>query len=285
MKAETPDEARALVQKYKENNFEQIKIYASLKPELVKVVTEEAHRLGMTVTGHVPGGMNIFTAIENGFDQINHVGFTYRATLPRDFKPTPGQQPPIEPESETARENLRFLRERGTVIEPTLARTELNLNIHGKPFSAFEPSVAKLPFEFANLINSMGVLPELEARAKAAYQLTLRMTNALHEAGIPLIVGTDLAIPGHTQHREMELMVKAGISPLEAVKAATIVPAKALNLDKELGTIETGKRADFVLVDGNPLEQISEIRKVRFTAKDGRIYEPAPLWRSVGFTL
>jgi imidazolonepropionase-like amidohydrolase len=88
MRVETPEEARALVQKYKQNGFEQIKIYQSLKPELVKVVTDEAHKLGMTVTGHVPSKMNIYGAVENGFDQINHVNFANRAMLPKDFKPT-----------------------------------------------------------------------------------------------------------------------------------------------------------------------------------------------------
>jgi imidazolonepropionase-like amidohydrolase len=112
----------------------------------------------------------------------------------------------------------------------------------------------------------------------------LRVTKALHEAGIPLIVGTDLAVPGHTEFREMELFVKAGISPLETIKAATIVPARVFNLDKNLGNIEEGKLADIILVDGNPLENISEIRKVKFVVKDGRMYDTAVLWKSVGFS-
>lgn len=283
MRAATPEEARALVQKYKQNGFEQIKIYQSLKPELVKVVTDEAHRLGMTVTGHVPSKMNIYGAVENGFDQINHVNYATRAMLPKEFKPTPGQPTKIEPESEAAQAGLKFLKENKTVIEPTLARTELNLNVRGKSYAEKEPGLLNAPYEFASLINSMGVPAEIEARAKSSFDLSLRVTKALHEAGIPLIVGTDLAIPGHTEFREMELFVKAGISPLEAIKAATIVPAQVFNLDKNLGTIEEGKFADLILVDGNPLENISDIRKVRFVVKDGRMFDTAALWRIIGF--
>lgn len=283
MRAETPDEARALVQKYKQNGFEQIKIYQSLKPELVKVVTDEAHRVGMTVTGHVPAKMNIYAAVENGFDQINHINFATRAMLPKDFKPTPGQPTKIEPESEAARAGLKFLKDNKTVIEPTLARTELNLNVRGKSFAEKEPGLLKAPVEFSSLISSMGVSQEIEARARASFDLSLRVTKALHEAGVPLLVGTDLVVPGHTQFRELELFVKAGISPLDAIKAATIVPARVFEMDKQLGTIEAGKIADLIIIEGNPLENISEIRKVKFVAKDGRLYETAPLWQSVGF--
>jgi imidazolonepropionase-like amidohydrolase len=283
MRADTPDEARALVQKYKQNRFEQIKIYQSLKPDLVKVVTEEAHKNGMTVTGHVPSKMNIYGAVENGFDQINHVNFTFRAMLPKDFKPQPGQQPKIEPESEAARGGLNFLKEHKTVVEPTLARSELNLNIRGKSFLEKEPGLSKTPFEFSSLIDSMGVSPEIQERAKAAFALSLRVTKALHEAGIPIVVGTDLVVPGHTQYRELELLVQAGLSPLDAIKAATIVPARALKLDAEVGTIEAGKRADLILVDGNPLESISRVRNTKFVVIGGRMYDCAALWQSVGF--
>jgi imidazolonepropionase-like amidohydrolase len=283
MRAETPDEALALVQKYKQSGFEQIKIYQSLKPELVKIVTDEAHRQGMTVTGHVPSKMNIYSAVENGFDQINHVNFAARAMLPKDFKPTPGQPAKIDPQSAAAREGLKFLKDNKTVVEPTLARSELNLKVRGASFAENEPGMTKTPFEFRALIDSMGVAPEIEARAKSSFDLSLKITKALHEAGVPLIVGTDLVVPGHSQFRELELLVKAGISPIDAIKAATIVPAQIFNLDKDLGTIEEGKIADLILVDGNPLENIGEIRKIRFVVKDGRAYETARLWQSVGF--
>ena len=90
-------------------------------------------------------------------------------------------------------------------------------------------------------------------------------------------------MPGHSLHREIELYVKAGFTPMEAIQAATIVPARVMKMDKEVGTIEAGKRADLILLDGNPLESISNIRNVRQVVTGGRIYDTAKLWQSVGF--
>jgi len=91
-------------------------------------------------------------------------------------------------------------------------------------------------------------------------------------------------VPGYSLHREIELYVQAGFTPMEAIQAATIVPARAMGLEKESGTLQPGMRADILVVNGNPLERISDTRNVRFVIADGRYFEPAPLWKSVGFT-
>ena len=77
--------------------------------------------------------------------------------------------------------------------------------------------------------------------------------------------------------------MKAGLTPLEAIQAATIVPARVMKVDGEVGAIEVGKRADLIVVDGNPLENISNIRKVRFVVTQGRLFDCAKLWQTVGF--
>ncbi len=285
MKADTPEEARKIVNQYKRAGFEQIKIYQSLKPELIKVVADEAHKLGMTVTGHIPTGVNIYDAIENGFDQVNHLGFVYQAMLPRSFKPIAGQRPVIDPEAEAAKEGLKFLRDHQTVVEPTSARGEVGSRFRNEPFSTVEPGMTKLPFELAAIIDSMGIQPNpaLEDRIKQRNILANRVLLTLHKNGIPIIVGTDLVVPGHSEFREIELLVNAGLTPMQAIQAATIVPARVMKLDKELGTIEAGKTADLIIIDGNPLRSISEIRQVRFVMTKGRMYDSAELWRSVGF--
>jgi imidazolonepropionase-like amidohydrolase len=111
----------------------------------------------------------------------------------------------------------------------------------------------------------------------------LKITGALHRAGVPVVAGTDVGVPGHTLHRELELYVKAGFTPLEAIQAATIVPARAMKLDGEVGTIEAGKRADLIVLDANPLDNISNIRQTRFVITQGRLFDCARLWTSVGF--
>jgi len=88
---------------------------------------------------------------------------------------------------------------------------------------------------------------------------------------------------GYGLDREIELYVKAGMTPLEAIQSATIVPARAMKMDREVGTIEVGKRADLILIDGNPLENISDIRKVSSVVANGRRFDSKKLWKAAGF--
>ncbi|HYG79640.1 MAG TPA: amidohydrolase family protein, partial [Pyrinomonadaceae bacterium] len=250
----------------------------------VPVVAAEAHRLGMTVTGHVPTGMNAIEAVEAGMDQINHVGFLLRVMRGRNWKPQQGvAPPPLDLESKEAREAINFFRERGTVVDPTMARGELNTHSLETPFAEYEPGMAKTPESLASILNNTGLAPDIARRAAASMELGAKLTVALHRAGVPIVAGTDLVVPGHTTYRELELYVRAGMTPMEAIQSATIVPARAMRLDKELGTVEAGKVADLIILDRNPLENIGNLRSVRFVITRGRLYESAPFWRAADF--
>ena len=108
--------------------------------------------------------------------------------------------------------------------------------------------------------------------------------RTLHAAGIPIVAGTDQAIPGYSLHRELERYVEAGFTAREAIQSATIIPARALGVENESGSLEVGKRADVLLLDADPLLDIHNTRTVWRTVAAGAVYDPAPLWRSVGFT-
>ena len=111
----------------------------------------------------------------------------------------------------------------------------------------------------------------------------LAVIGAMHKAGIPIVPGSDTGLVGYGLLREIELYVQAGMTPMEAIRSATIVPARAMNLDREAGTIEAGKRADLILVAGRPDREISDIRKVKTVIAAGRAYDCAELWKSVDF--
>jgi imidazolonepropionase-like amidohydrolase len=81
----------------------------------------------------------------------------------------------------------------------------------------------------------------------------------------------------------MELYVEAGFTPLEALQAATIVPARVMNVDSQMGTVEAGKRADLAILNADPLADIHNIRTVRSVVANGVYFDSAPLWTSVGF--
>jgi imidazolonepropionase-like amidohydrolase len=118
---------------------------------------------------------------------------------------------------------------------------------------------------------------------EAIFQAYLTAIRELHRAGIPVVVGTDQAVPGHSVHRTMELFVDAGFTPMEALQAATIVSARAMGIEKETGTLEVGKRADLVILGANPLDKISNVRKTEQVMQGGVVYDSSALWKSVGF--
>jgi imidazolonepropionase-like amidohydrolase len=107
--------------------------------------------------------------------------------------------------------------------------------------------------------------------------------RALHAAGIPMVAGTDQTIPGYSLHRELEIYVEGGFTPLEALQSATIVAARALGVDSESGSLQKGRRGDVLLLDADPLADIHNTRKVFRTIAAGTVYTPGPLWQSVGF--
>jgi imidazolonepropionase-like amidohydrolase len=281
--ADTPEEARAVVRRYHAAGFEQMKIYSSVKPDVLRAVAAEAHSLGMTVTGHVPEGMNAFEAVEAGMDQINHIQYLPPVMI-KGYKVRRDTPPPVlDLNSPDAKAALQFFKSHGTVFDPTLVIFEWSLHPADIAFARIEPGAAKLPPELVGPINNTGVPPEGAAWARAVMRQFLTAVGGLHEAGIPVVAGTDQVVPGHSVHRELELYVEAGFTPLEAIQAATIVPARVMKLDKELGTVEPGKLADLVIVEANPLEDIHNTRRVRWVISNGRVFDAAPLWESVGF--
>ena len=281
VQVETPEEARAAVQRYKDAGYEQIKIRDNVKPETLKVICAEAHRLGMTVTGHVPQGMNALQAVEAGMDQLNHINHVLTGFFPRrDRHNIPVT---INLNGPNVINALKFFKEHGTVIDPTDAVLELMLRPLNVPIETFEPGVRNVPAELIVQINKKGEAADQAEGLRMVLDVFLKITGALHKAGVPIVAGTDVGVPGHTLHRELELYVKAGMTPLEAIQAATIVPARVMKLDNEVGSIEVGKRADLIVLDANPLDNISNTRKLRFVVTQGRLFDCAKLWQSVGF--
>jgi imidazolonepropionase-like amidohydrolase len=275
-RVDTPEQAREQVRQYKQHGALQIKVYSSVKPEILKVVTEEAHRLGMTVTGHVPNGMTALEGIDDGMDQINHVA--YVTSMMADPKTNA-----VTPDSAQAKAVLDAFARHHTVVDPTLALMELVMHSRANEITTFEPGFNKVAPEIRELLGEMGSPPEKAAAAQDRFNSLLETVRILHQAGVPIVVGTDQAVPGYSVDREMELYVKAGFTPMEAIQAATVVPAKVMGLEKDSGTIEPGKRADVIIVDGNPVENISDIRKVSAVFSAGKMFEPGPLWSAAGF--
>jgi imidazolonepropionase-like amidohydrolase len=287
-RVDTPKEARMWTDKYHDAGFQQMKIYSSVKLEEVKDVAEEAHRLGMTVTGHVPEGLNAYQVIEAGQDQINHISYIADIMTP----PLPegasrldraNAAANIDLKSPEAQKAIAFLVQHGTVVDPTVALFEFFTASSAKLPASIEPGVTHVAPELQAILAEAGPPTAHTELQEKIVQKDIAIIGALHHAGVPIVAGTDQTVPGYSLYREIELYAQAGFTPMEAIQAATIVPARVMGLDKELGTVEAGKRADVIILDANPLESIHNIRKVEFVITNGVMYNCAELWRSVGF--
>jgi imidazolonepropionase-like amidohydrolase len=262
--AATAEQGRVVVDAYRQAGFDQIKLYSRLTPPLVEAIARRAHDAGMTVTGHIPNGMTIEEAVGLGMDQFEHMPFRGQVGTPE------------------LQEVVEFLARRGTVASPTLAWDELLGRAPDTAIGSFEPGILRAPAPLASSYNSVRNNIDV-ATAAANRRRALGIIKMLHDAKVPIVAGTDGALPGHSLLRTLELFVEAGLTPAQAIATATTVPAKFMRVDKDVGTIEPGMRADLLVLDADPLQNISNIRKGRWVVANGRLYDCAALWRSVGF--
>ena len=264
--AATPEEGRAIVRRYHQLGFEMIKIYMALAPEVMAAICSEAHKLDMRCTGHVPTSMDLHEAIDAGMDQLAH--FPVRGDLTTD---------------EGKKQIAHFLVKK-TIFDPTASWGEIGGKSAAEPMENIQPVLQHLPRPLLqDHVASLGQSPSDTATSHARLARMLANIKAAHDAGVPIIAGTDEGIPAYSVYRELELYVKAGFTPMDALRAATAVAAQAMRVDNDLGTIATGKRADLLVLDANPLDNISNVRTVRFVMKDGRMFDSAALWTAAGF--
>ncbi|RZK22567.1 MAG: amidohydrolase [Hymenobacter sp.] len=270
VRANTPAEAVQLVQLYKANGFVQIKIYSSVKPDIVRATCQEAHRVGLTVTGHIPEGMTIMQGVSAGMDQVNHLPYVVRM-----LKRNPDRSLILD--DTTATRVFAFLQAHHTVIDPTVGVFEMGMRSTKDDITALEPDFARLPQPLQALFVNMGQEPADAAKSAPYLASYPRLVKALYDHGIPIVAGTDMGFPGTSLARELELYVQGGLTPMQALQTATIDAARALHLDAHAGSLEVGKQADLVVIDGNPLANMRDIRHVQLVVKDGQVYEPAKM--------
>ena len=278
IQADNSAEAIAAVRRYKDNGFEQIKIYSSVKPATLKIICDEAHRLGLSVTGHIPIGMNLEQAVDSGMNMVNHVQYVY--SMMKKEKTTGA----IDFSDSANLAVIKFLKDHKVVIDPTLGVFELAFRSVKDNITDIEPDFSSLPDPLKPLFTNTGSsTPQEIERGKMIMKAFMDIVGVLNKNGITLVAGTDMGFPGFSVYREMELYVASGLSPIEAIQTATVIPARVMNKDSVTGSVEKGKNADLILIDGDPLQNIRNIRKLNLVIKDGKIYEPPVLHKIAGF--
>jgi imidazolonepropionase-like amidohydrolase len=291
--ADTPEEAKADVARYKSLGYEQIKIYSSVKPELVPVIAAEAHNARMRVSGHVPAFMTMEQAVEKGYDEVQHANFWFLNFLfdtvpdtrtPARFTAVGEHAAELDLDSEPVRNFMRVLHEHHTVLDPTVTTFEGMFVARPGVMSNEVAAVAnRLPAQIRRgfLGGGLPVTAANDRKYRDAFTAMLRMLKKLYDAGQPIVAGTD-ATAGFALHRELENYVAAGIPSAKVLQLATLGAAKVMKHEGETGSIAPGKAADLILVDGDPVARISDIRRVALVIKDGTLYDTTALYQTLG---
>lgn len=293
--ADTPEEAVAMVNKYADLGYVQIKIYSSMKPDLVPIIAQEAHRRGLRVSGHVPAQMIAEQFVRDGADEIQHINFIMLNFMP-DVKETrnpnrfimPGRRSAaLDLNSDAVKGFVSFLKEHKTVIDPTMAIFEATYTGRpGKVGPMAAPLFERMPVQVQRQIKTPWLaLPAGDAETDKLYRDSwanmVRMLKKMYDGGVQIVAGTDQA-NGYALHRELEIYNEAGIPAARVLQIATIDAATLMKQDKELGSITPGKIADIILVNGDPTIRIQDIRKIETVIQSGNVLRPAELYPAMG---
>jgi imidazolonepropionase-like amidohydrolase len=290
--ADTEEEAKAAIDNYAKLGYIQIKVYSSLKPELLPRIVEMAHAHGMRVSGHVPSGMNAEQFVRDGVDEIQHMNFIFLDFMPQvkdtrtpaRFTEVAAHGAEIDPKSEQVQAFIQLLKEHKIVVDPTLSIFEGMFDDRaGKMAQGFAPVADNMPAQVRRgfLYGGLEVPKGQDQRYQDSFQRMLYMAKTFYDSGVPIVAGTD-SLAGFALHRELELYVKAGIPAPKVLQLATLGAAHVVKRDSELGSIAPGKLADVILVDGDPSAHISDIRRVKTVVKDGMVFQVADMDKALG---
>lgn len=308
-----PEEGRRMMRTLIERGVDYAKIHLGVPLDITHAVADEAHNVGMKVSGHLEASLIPYA--EAGVDGVEHATGCAEATI----RSSEGVQkfkalnlwlqkflgPWTLAETEHFAEVTEALARKRVFIEPTMVlwgaslgkRQEwekedyellknpglsyvpedqriLWLHHHYVAYGARVKDAPKQDVIFGNRYSLYGILPEDELRE--GHRRLQHFLCQLLKAGGNIVTGTDSGaadIPGISLHRELEFMVAAGLTPMQALQAATKVGADYLGKGDELGTVEEGKLADLIIVDGDPLENIKHTRRIETVIKDGEIVD------------
>ncbi|MFT4077547.1 MAG: amidohydrolase family protein [Asticcacaulis sp.] len=287
------EEANKTVRWYADNGYFQLKIYNSFNPDWVKPSAAEAHRLGMNVVGHIPAFYTPDRAIADGYNEITHINQLALGWLLKDGEDTRTplrltalqRAATLDLNSAPVQHTVELMKAHQTSLDSTAVIVErLMLSRAGTVLPADQYYLDHMPIAYRRYRMRTYVplkSPEEDASYFKAFDQLVSVLGMLHANHIQLLPGTDDTL-GFSVRRELELYVKAGMSPAEALKVGTLDMETYLHRDQELGTIERGKLADFFLVAGDPTKDITALHETRMVLKGGFVYFPNEIYDALG---
>jgi Amidohydrolase family len=307
MVASNAEEGRARVREAKAAGWTSIKSYSLLSEVAYLGIAREAMRLNLPLFGHIPESVSLDTAIKAGHRSIEHFGRVTQAcsTAEADMvaanasalsgpNPFPTLMSVMSGHNKTTLEHwdaqrcaqvAKRLSRAGTAVMPSLMVSDFYL---GKDPAPDDPRMHTVPKAVRAQWNQRDwrrqqMSAELLALAPQSVALNWKTFKLVHDAGVTVLAGTDAAYAnpflfhGYTLQDELARYVDAGLTPQQALKSATVNPARFLKQPRAGNLIAAGQRADLVLLDENPLKDISAIRRIHAVIADGRLFDRAAL--------
>jgi hypothetical protein len=269
-------------------NVSTLKIYVGTQRAIGCEVIKEGHKAGMKVMAHL-GAYSAQDAVFDGVDSLEHIWSVFNYIIPDDVAGQPDHRANLDLHNAKAKDLIANLARRRVYVDPTLVvfRNMIYLNdldeIHNHPDLARVPR--RMLDYWDSYRRSSGLVEATRESRRKEVGKYLELVGVLHQAGVPLLVGTDtpepFVPPGYSLHQELELLVASGLSPAEALAAATIENARALNQEDRLGTIAPGKLADLVILDADPTLDIRHTRQIHGVVRGGMFCDPATVLKSV----
>ncbi|HEY0740300.1 MAG TPA: amidohydrolase family protein [Chryseosolibacter sp.] len=251
------EDAKSIVDQYQRKGFDQIKVWNNITAKQFYAIAEESHKRGLKVGGHIPRDLDFWQAIKGGIDEINHVSFI-SSTL--DLSDTTSTDSAI----------VSYLRRHNIVVDPTLVVTEIGWRNKATPLSDIESSARLIKGSIVNVWEAFGVSGEQIGTGEKFLKRSMLLVRNLYQGGVPVVAGSDQGIPGYSLIREIELYVEAGLTPLDAIKTATIIPDAVTK--SASSAIRAGAPASFIILNGNPFQRIQDLRKCLYISSSGNLF-------------
>ena len=287
------DEGRRLVRKAKEEGGDFITVGIYTQRDVYFAIADEANKLGLPVVGHVPYSVTLIEASDNGLQTLQGAVFLLFECIPGDVLEYRKKAEKVRASGDLYAKykfaaNIPYSEKKAAEVFARLVKNNtwvcpalLTRRVGDYNLIMADPRLKYLPLSVrdqvkdyarANMTNE-----EIRNALRKFLERNLAVVGAMNDAGVGLVAGTDSFWPGLHLQDELELLVRAGLSPMEALQAATYNAAKCLGLLDSIGTVERGKVADLVLLDSNPLQDIGNTRKIAAVVVGGKIFDKPAL--------
>jgi hypothetical protein len=290
------DAALEKVRWYADHGFRGVKLYSSFDPRSVAPAAAEAHRLGLMVHGHIPAFFDVTSAVRDGYDEITHVNqllLSFLIDTKKDdtrtllrFHAFGERAGTLDLDAAPFQTLLKLMQERKVAVDPTLVAFDGMLRGRAgvaRPVDAAWLDHAPVPMQRARKTPFLDVKPKDRPLYEASSRKTLEAVKRLYDAGITIVPGTDDGAASLVLISELQLYADAGIPKADVLRIATLGTARHLGVDRDVGTIERGKLADFLLVPGDPTQDLQLLRQARMVVKDGVVLYPAEVHAALAF--